>query len=205
MSQGICRCVSRGTDQARLRGQACYVLQRIAMGGRPRTSRIFASKGFGEPEQRPTGDQLPKLSKRGTVASRQGQKSNKEIKKMRTMIAEQKLQDAMEEEEEEAPFQEVPSSVSNRMLQRIILFSGIPVLIGFLLLPAFYYIKVVQGVDVPTYVVYLTQLVTFGGGLLGITYGVLSASWSPGRKGGLLGIEEFKANTQLLVDRIKKN
>ena len=52
-------------------------------------------------------------------------------------------------------------------------------------------------------VVYVVQLLTFGGGFVGITYGILSASWDPMREGSLSGITEFKANLPLLLDRVK--
>lgn len=42
---------------------------------------------------------------------------------------------------------EVPSSVANRILLRIGVFSGIPVLFGLCLLPLFYYLKVHPHVD----------------------------------------------------------
>ena len=43
---------------------------------------------------------------------------------------------------------------------------------------------------------------TFGGALLGITYGVLSASWEPGREGTFWGLEEFKANIPILIQTV---
>lgn len=58
----------------------------------------------------------------------------------------------------------VPEVVTNRMLKRIVLFMGVPVMTGMLLLPGFYYLKVVQGLDIPTYVVYTVQSFTFGAG-----------------------------------------
>lgn len=63
--------------------------------------------------------------------------------------------------------------------------------------------QVTQHVDLPMSVVYIVQLLTFGGGFFGITYGILSASWDPRREGSLLGITEFKANLPLILDRVK--
>ena len=65
------------------------------------------------------------------------------------------------------------------------------------------YMQVTQHVDLPMAVVYLVQLLTFGGGFFGITYGILSASWDPLQEGSALGFNEFKANLPLLLDRIK--
>lgn len=61
--------------------------------------------------------------------------------------------------------------------------------------------QVVQKVDYPFWVVYLASGVAFGGGLLGITYGVLSTSWDPRREGSLLGWTEFRANLGQLMNK----
>lgn len=64
-------------------------------------------------------------------------------------------------------------------------------------------VQVTQHVDLPMSVVYIVQLLTFGGGFFGITYGILSASWDPLREGSTLGFTEFKANLPLILDRVK--
>ncbi|EIE18568.1 hypothetical protein COCSUDRAFT_9085, partial [Coccomyxa subellipsoidea C-169] len=89
--------------------------------------------------------------------------------------------------------EEVPEEISARILRRIIIFSGIPTFTGFLSLPLFYYLKVVQHWDIPTYAVYLASFCTFGVGILGISYGAISSSWSAA-EGSKLGIEQFKQN-----------
>jgi len=63
--------------------------------------------------------------------------------------------------------------------------------------------QVTKHVDLPMSVVYIVQLLTFGGGFFGITYGILSASWDPMREGSLLGFTEFKANLPLILERVK--
>ena len=90
--------------------------------------------------------------------------------------------------------QEVSEVVNERMLRRIIAFCGIPTFTGFLLFPLFYYLKVVQKLEVPMIAVYAVQTLVFGGGFLGITYGIMSASWDPSVEGNLLGIEQFQRN-----------
>jgi hypothetical protein len=47
--------------------------------------------------------------------------------------------------------------------------------------------QVVQKVEYPFWIVYLASGLAFGGGLLGITYGVLSTSWDPRREGTWFG------------------
>ena len=78
------------------------------------------------------------------------------------------------------------------MLSRMVTFAGLPFLTATLFFPAFYYLKVVQEVEVPTWVVYIFSFIGLGGSLMGISYGVLSASWDPRREGSKLGFEEFQ-------------
>ncbi|GMH36015.1 hypothetical protein BSKO_03883 [Bryopsis sp. KO-2023] len=182
----------------------CKFLSRRGVSGR-RAGVILASsgKGFGE-KAKPQDDDGVKMSKRGTMASRPGQNmSPKNLQKMAEAMSEADS----EEGNQAAPpprrpeMQEVPRVVNDRMLSRMLIFSGTPVALGFLLFPLFYYLKVVKGVDLPNSLVFVTQLLTFGGGLLGITYGAMSSSWSASREGSFLGIEEFKQNFGELMDR----
>ena len=98
----------------------------------------------------------------------------------------------------------VPEQITDRMLIRIALFSGGPIVFGMLLFPLFYYIKKVQGIDLPVWAVYIVQTGVFGGGLLGISYGIISSSWDPQREGSLLGWNEFQANLPLVLNRFGK-
>ena len=61
-----------------------------------------------------------------------------------------------------------------------------------------------RGIKVPLPLVYVVQSFTFGGALLGITYGILSASWDPKRDGSLLGIAEFKENFPNVMNGLRK-
>lgn len=63
--------------------------------------------------------------------------------------------------------------------------------------------QVVQKIEYPLWVVYVTQAMMFGGGLLGITYGILSTSWDPKRDGSALGWTELQANLPILLNRNK--
>eukprot|EP01025_Chloroclados_australasicus_P025753 TRINITY_DN2567_c0_g1_i16.p1 TRINITY_DN2567_c0_g1~~TRINITY_DN2567_c0_g1_i16.p1 ORF type:complete len:348 (+),score=63.64 TRINITY_DN2567_c0_g1_i16:127-1170(+) len=138
-----------------------YITRRVAV------TCQGSGKGFGDPVEKQTSTNVKK-SKRGTIASRTG------IEQMQQMASEyqtaqQQQQQNTETEDYRSVVQEVPQGVTDRMLKRIFIFTGIPVLLGFLLYPAFYYLKVVMKVDVPMWSVYITQLFTFGGGALGIT------------------------------------
>ena len=101
----------------------------------------------------------------------------------------------------EPEMREVSPVVNSRMFRRILAFSGVPIAAGIALFPAFYYLKKVAGVDVPTWVVYVVQSITWGGGLAGISYGILSSSWDPSREGTLLGGSEFRANLGAILER----
>lgn len=93
----------------------------------------------------------------------------------------------------------VPEIVADRMIGRIAAFFGVPVFGGLtIFVGAFLYSKQTDTVIQPNIVAYATQ-VPFVLGLLGITYGILSASWEPENKGSTLGLDEFKTN----VGRIK--
>jgi hypothetical protein len=94
-----------------------------------------------------------------------------------------------------------PQVVVDRMFRRMLVSAGAPVLLALALLPCFYYTRVVMKLEYPPWLVYLVQGALFGGGLLGITYGILSTSWEPRREGSALGFDEFKANVALLLSR----
>lgn len=88
----------------------------------------------------------------------------------------------------------IPEVVSRRMVQRVALFSGIPTAFGmssFILS----YLAVSQGwMALPTYVVLFVSAGWFGLGVMGVSYGVLSASWDEDTAGSLLGFTELKTN-----------
>ena len=88
----------------------------------------------------------------------------------------------------------IPEVVSQRMLRRMLVFSGMPTCLGVLTFFASYFLIVRGGVELPSYAVLLTTLGCFGLGVVGLTYGVLSASWDEDRPGNWLGLEEFKVN-----------
>ncbi|KAI5656454.1 hypothetical protein M9H77_25247 [Catharanthus roseus] len=102
-----------------------------------------------------------------------------------------------EEEEEEDSDPEggvIPEIVTNRMINRMGLSVGIPLFIGLLFFPFFYYLKVGLKIDVPTWVPFIVSFIFFGTALLGISYGIVSSSWDPLREGSLLGWNEAQKN-----------
>lgn len=109
-----------------------------------------------------------------------------------------KKNDESEEEEEEDEDEReagvIPEIVTNRMMSRMAVSVGTPLFIGLLFFPFFYYLKVGWKIDVPTWIPFIVSFVFFGTALLGVSYGIVSASWDPLREGSLLGWNEARMN-----------
>lgn len=88
----------------------------------------------------------------------------------------------------------IPEVVSRRMLKRMMIFSGLPTFAGVLTFFVSYFLLVNEVVDLPSYFVLFATLGCFGLGVLGLSYGALSASWDEERLGHWLGFDEFKVN-----------
>lgn len=96
----------------------------------------------------------------------------------------------------------IPDYVANRMVRRVLLLSGVPTLLamGVFVLS---YVLMSQGVmRIEPIVTIGVSGVFFMLGLLGLSYGVLSASWDDA-PGSLLGLEQFGANLQRLRASIR--
>ncbi|XP_010449401.1 PREDICTED: protein PAM68, chloroplastic-like [Camelina sativa] len=88
----------------------------------------------------------------------------------------------------------IPEIVTNRMISRMGFTVGLPLFVGLLFFPFFYYLKVGLKIDVPTWVPFIVSFVFFGTALAGVSYGIVSSSWDPLREGSLLGWNEAKKN-----------
>lgn len=101
------------------------------------------------------------------------------------------------------PQQSIPDYVANRMARRVALATGIPSVLGMSTFVASYLLVSKGVLDIPPGV----TLVTSGGffllGLVGLSYGVLSASWEPGA-GSLLGFEQIGLNIGRLRSSFKR-
>ncbi|MBW4645812.1 MAG: PAM68 family protein [Goleter apudmare HA4340-LM2] len=93
----------------------------------------------------------------------------------------------------------IPPVVSQRMVRRVAGFCGIPTALGITTLVASYLLAVYGDINLPPIAVLLVNMGFFGLGVLGITYGVLSASWDEERVGSLLGLSEFRTNWGRMV------
>ncbi len=90
----------------------------------------------------------------------------------------------------------IPEVVSQRMAKRMAFFCGVPTLLGIAVLPSSYLLISRDIVALPNTAVLLVSLLCLGLSVLGLTYGVVSASWDEDQPGSLLGIQEFKINWQ---------
>lgn len=91
-------------------------------------------------------------------------------------------------------FAGIPDRVSQRMIRRIALFSGIPTALGMSSFVIAYWIVSHGWFELPTSVVLLVSLGLFGLGVFGLSYGLFSTSWDEQHPGSWWGWQEFKQN-----------
>ena len=103
----------------------------------------------------------------------------------------------------------IPEVVSQRMVRRVAGFCGIPTALGISSLIVSYLLVTFADIQLPPIAVLLVNMGLFGLGVLGITYGVLSASWDEETPGTFLGFDEFSTNwgrmTEVWRETQKKN
>ena len=93
-----------------------------------------------------------------------------------------------------APRQQViPYAVANRMVRRIAIATGTPTVLGMGVFVASYLLVSRVVLDIPPGLTLVGSGAFFLLGLLGLSYGVLSASWEDG-PGSLLGLEQIGVN-----------
>ncbi|MBR8836086.1 MAG: PAM68 family protein [Stigonema ocellatum SAG 48.90 = DSM 106950] len=93
----------------------------------------------------------------------------------------------------------IPQVVSQRMIRRVAGFCGIPTALGLSTLIVSYLLIIYAKITLPHLAVLLVNMGLFGLGVVGITYGVLSASWDEHRPGSWLGWSEFTTNWGRMV------
>ena len=97
---------------------------------------------------------------------------------------------------------QIPEAVSRRMARRIGLATGLPTLLGMVVFVASYFLVSRRLIDIPPVVTLGLSGGFFLLGLIGLSYGVLSASWEDA-PGSLLGIEQIGLNLNRLKASIK--
>lgn len=98
----------------------------------------------------------------------------------------------------------IPQVVSKRMVRRVVVFSGIPMVMGILVLISSYFITT-QMVELPHTAVLLVSMGFLGMSVVGVSYGVISASWEENLVGSLLGWQEFTTNFRRLRQAWRSN
>ncbi len=88
----------------------------------------------------------------------------------------------------------IPQQVSKRMIRRMALLCGIPTALGITSFFVSYFLVTNLGIKLPNVAVLLVSMGFWGLGVLGLSYGVLSASWDEDLPGTLLGWQEFTTN-----------
>ncbi|MBW4539644.1 MAG: PAM68 family protein [Myxacorys chilensis ATA2-1-KO14] len=98
---------------------------------------------------------------------------------------------------------QIPDVVSRRMAGRMAFFCGVPTSLGMLTFVVSYFVVTKGLFKLPNSAVLLISLGFFGLGVIGLSYGLLSASWDEEHPGSLLGFEEFSTNFGRLTDAWK--
>ncbi|MFM7885338.1 MAG: PAM68 family protein [Pseudanabaena sp.] len=88
----------------------------------------------------------------------------------------------------------IPDEVNRRIVRRAAWFCGIPTSLGITTFVVSYIIVSKHILELPTSVVVLLSMLFLGLGVVGLSYGAISASWDEGRVGSWWGGEEFKQN-----------
>ena len=92
----------------------------------------------------------------------------------------------------------IPKYVANRMARRIVFTTGIPTISGMGVFIGSYFL-ISRGIaDISPTLTLVSSAICFLVGLLGLSYGILSASWDF-NAGSFLGLENIKPN----INRIK--
>ena len=88
----------------------------------------------------------------------------------------------------------IPEVVSRRMVRRMAWATGVPTGLGIASFFAFYLIATQGWFELPSSAVLLVTAGLFGLGVVGLSYGILSASWDERYVGSFIGWEEFTLN-----------
>ena len=98
----------------------------------------------------------------------------------------------------------IPKYVANRMARRIAFTTGIPTLSGMGVFIGSYFLISKGIADISPTLTLVSSAICFFVGLLGLSYGILSASWDL-NPGSFLGFENIKPNINRMKDAFKTN
>ena len=134
-------------------------------------------------------------SSRNTIPFEPGQKKKKKQQKTQETVKKSvKSSQRTKKRSDDASLSVIPDSVSQRMIKRMAIFSGIPTALGMSSFFVFYWVVSHDLLDIPNSVVGAISLGLFGLGVLGLSYGIFSASWDENQVGSLWGWQEFTEN-----------
>ena len=98
----------------------------------------------------------------------------------------------------------IPKYVANRMARRIAITTGIPTLSGMGVFIGSYFLISKGIAEISPSLTLVSSALCFLVGLLGLSYGILSASWDL-NPGSILGIENIKPNINRMKDAFKSS
>jgi hypothetical protein len=98
--------------------------------------------------------------------------------------------------------QVIPEAVANRMARRIAIATGIPTVLGMGVFIGSYLLVSRQILDIPPGATLAASGACFLLGVVGLSYGVLSASWED-KPGSLLGNEQVGVNIARLRESVR--
>ncbi|MGK7887189.1 MAG: PAM68 family protein [Crocosphaera sp.] len=134
-------------------------------------------------------------SSRNSIPFEPGQKKKKKQQKTQETVKKSvKSSQKTKKRSNDASLSVIPDSVSQRMIKRMAIFSGIPTGLGMSSFFVFYWVVSHDLLDIPNSVVGAISLGLFGLGVLGLSYGIFSASWDENQVGSLWGWQEFTEN-----------
>lgn len=121
----------------------------------------------------------------------------KPAKKLQSNYQPQKAPISPKQQTNKPPFTKedmaLPKVVSDRMARRMAVFCGVPTVLGMATLIGGY-VAISHGIKPPGVLVLLVSMGFLGLSVLGVTYGILSASWDEEITGSKLGMQEFAVN-----------
>ena len=98
----------------------------------------------------------------------------------------------------------IPKYVANRMARRIVFTTGIPTLSGMAVFIGSYFL-ISRGIaEISPTVTLVSSALCFLVGLIGLSYGILSASWDF-NPGSFFGFENIKPNINRMKEAFKSN
>ena len=96
----------------------------------------------------------------------------------------------------------IPKEVANRMARRIAFTTGIPTLLGMGVFVLSYFLITKGITDISPSLTLASSAIFFLLGLIGLSYGILSASWEE-EKGDLLGLKNIGPNIKKMRSAFK--